>query len=73
MERKLITLKEACNYLGISRSHMYKLTSSKRIRHYKPSGKVIYFNVEDLNDYIKSSEVKSYDQINKILVEKYSK
>lgn len=73
MERKLITLKEACKYLGISRSQMYKLTSNKRIRHYKPNGKVIYFNVEDLNNYIESNEIQSNDQIKQIVTEKYVK
>ena len=73
MERELIRLEEACLFMGISKSQMYKLTSSKKIKHYKPNGKVIYFKIEDLVKFIETSEVMSNDQINQILYKKYTK
>ena len=42
--KEVLTTAEASAYLGLSESYLYKLTSSKRIPHYKPNGKLVYFN-----------------------------
>ena len=36
--KEVLTTAEASAYLGLSESYLYKLTSSKRIPHYKPNG-----------------------------------
>ena len=40
-KKKVLTLEEACDYAGISRSYLYKLTSTGAIPHSKPNGKLI--------------------------------
>lgn len=50
--KKVLTLEEACRYTGISRGYMYKLTSSERIPHSKPSGKMIYFDRKKLDSWL---------------------
>ena len=55
-QNEFLSFKEAVAYLGISSSTLYKLTSSKQIRYYKPKGK-IFFKKEDLTTYITQSEV----------------
>jgi excisionase family DNA binding protein len=50
-ETKFLSFKEAVTYLGISKSTLYKLTSSKQIRFYKPKGK-IFFKQEDLVSFM---------------------
>ena len=35
---------EACKYIGVSESLLYKLTAAKEVPHYKPRGKMLYFN-----------------------------
>ena len=50
--KEVLTLEEACQYTGISRSDMYKLTSSEKIPHFKPRGKLIYFEREKLNFWL---------------------
>jgi len=50
--KEVLTLEEACQYNGISRSYMYKLTSSEKIPYYKPRGKLIYFEREKLNSWL---------------------
>ncbi len=50
--KKVFTFQEACMYIGISESMLYKLTSSKEIPHYKPRGKMIYFAKEELDDWL---------------------
>jgi excisionase family DNA binding protein len=46
---QLMVFNDVCNYLNISRSHLYKLTSASLIPHYKPSGKMLYFKKSELN------------------------
>lgn len=52
MTKKILTLKEACLYIGLSKGTMYKLTMNKEIRHYKPNGKLIFFRVSDLDKFM---------------------
>ena len=50
-KNEFLSFKEAVAYLGISKSTLYKLTSSKQIRFYKPKGK-IFFKQEDLVSFM---------------------
>ena len=54
---KPLTLQQAAAYLDISPSHLYQLTSKQVIPHYKPGGKRIYFQMEDLNAYLLKNRV----------------
>lgn len=47
-----LNLNEASLYLGISQSFLYKLTSNNKIPHYKPNGKLIYFNRVELEEWM---------------------
>lgn len=53
MNKAVLTSAEAAEYVGISRSQLYKLTFSNRIPHYKPRGKMVYFDREELDDWMK--------------------
>lgn len=57
-ENEFLNFKDAVAYLSISASLLYKLTSSKQIKFYKPRGK-LFFKKEDLRSYITKSEVSS--------------
>jgi excisionase family DNA binding protein len=65
LNAKPLTVKEAAEYLNISVSHLYKLTSEGKIKHYKPTGGRLYFFQGDLNDFIKSDKVLSDDEISR--------
>ncbi|SDF15652.1 DNA binding domain-containing protein, excisionase family [Pricia antarctica] len=41
--KEVPTFEETFYYTGISRSYLYKLTSSGNIPHSKPNGKLIFF------------------------------
>ncbi|GAB4032928.1 helix-turn-helix domain-containing protein [Spirosoma gilvum] len=58
-----LTLEEAAAYAGLSVSHIYKLTSSGKIPHFKPSGKVIYFDRAELDAWMKRNRVKTTEEI----------
>lgn len=50
--KKVFTFQEACMYIGVSESMLYKLTSNKEIPHYKPRGKMLYFAKEELDAWL---------------------
>lgn len=50
MLREMFTVEEAADYLGVSKSQIYLMTSNKEITYYKPSGKVIYIDKRELDD-----------------------
>jgi len=58
-------LAEAAEYLSISRSHLYQLTSKGLIGHYKPAGKKLYFDKSDLDEYLRRNRVKPQWEIDK--------
>lgn len=47
-QKDILTFDEAVQFTGMSKSYMYKLTSAHKIPHYKPSGKMVYFNRGEL-------------------------
>ncbi|MEW6506160.1 MAG: helix-turn-helix domain-containing protein [Bacteroidota bacterium] len=49
---KPLTFKEACSYLGYAPSYLYKLTYRKVIPHYKPTGKMIFFSKNEIDEWI---------------------
>ena len=46
--KEVLTFDEACDYTGISRSYLYKLTASGKIPHSKPNGKMIFFDKDEI-------------------------
>ena len=55
---KPLTLNEAAQYLDISKSYLYKLTSATKIPHYKP-GKRVYFSKSELDAWLFRKPVKT--------------
>ncbi|MBL1121404.1 MAG: DNA-binding protein [Ignavibacteriae bacterium] len=58
---KPFTLIQAAEYLGLSTSYLYKLTSKNLIPHHKPTGKVIFFSKNELDEWVfnnKTEEAK---------------
>lgn len=52
MEKNILNLSEAANFTGYSKSHLYKLTHYRKIEHYKPNNKNIFFKKEDLEIFL---------------------
>lgn len=48
-----LTSQEAANYIGISLSQLYKLTSKSKIPYYKPQGKMVYFAKKELDEWMR--------------------
>lgn len=50
--KHVLGFSEACKYIGVSGSLLYKLTAAKEVPHYKPRGKMIYFNREEIDEWL---------------------
>lgn len=50
--KKALTFEEAVIYTGLSKSLMYKLTSTNGIPCYKPRQKLLYFDREELEKWL---------------------
>lgn len=62
-QKEILTIEEASEFLGLSTSRLYKMTSNKEIPHYKPGGKKIYLNRQELEQWIFNSRVDSINDI----------
>lgn len=61
--KEVLTTDEAAKYMGISKSYLYKLTMGQQIPHYKPMGKMCYFNRLELEQWLQSNRVSTSDEI----------
>ena len=59
LQKEILNINEAAKYLGISKSHLYKLTSGGEIPYYKPGGKLVYFNRKELDEWILTHKIHS--------------
>lgn len=62
--KEVLTAKEAANYMGISLSTLYKLTSAKKITYYVgKGGKLLYFALQDIIGFMAYCRVASDSEI----------
>lgn len=64
-KKEVLDLGEACQYLNVSASYIYKLTHTDRISHYIPTGKKIFFKRCELDEFILSNRQSSGAEIEK--------
>ncbi len=57
MAKTILNFKEAKDYTGLSSSQLYKLTRLNVIPCYRPTGRLIYFNREELDTWLMSNSV----------------
>ena len=61
--KEVLTSDEAAKYMGIARSYLYKLTMKQQIPHFKPMGKMCYFNRLELEQWLQRNRVATVDEI----------
>ena len=62
-QKTVLSLEEASVYTGLSKSHIYKLTSTGGIPCYKPTGKKLYFDKSELDEWMLRGKKLSQDEI----------
>ncbi|WP_428167857.1 helix-turn-helix domain-containing protein [Chryseobacterium sp.] len=70
VEKEILSFKEALVYLDVSPSLLYKLTSKRGIRYFKPNGGKIYFKKTDLEYWMLQNENKSKELLEEELLTK---
>lgn len=61
--KEVLTSDEAAQYMGISKSYLYKLTMRGEIPHYKPMGKMCYFNRAELEQWLQQNRCATATEI----------
>ncbi|WP_282196798.1 helix-turn-helix domain-containing protein [Alistipes finegoldii] len=60
--KNVLSFEEASRFLNLSKSYLYKLTSGNLIPHYKPQGKILYFEKTELETWLRQNPVKTRAQ-----------
>ena len=55
-DKKMLSMEEVCLLTGLSKSHVYKLNASDELPFYKPGGKIMFCNREDLDEYLRTDK-----------------
>lgn len=63
ISKNVLSFDEASKFLNLSKSYLYKLTSGNLIPHYKPQGKMLYFEKVDLEAWLRQNPIKPRAQI----------
>ena len=63
LQKTVLNFNEACKYLDVSPSHLYKLTSTKQIPHFCPQGKKLYFKREELDNWLQRNRQSAIEEI----------
>jgi len=57
--KNVLTLNDVALLTGLSKSHLYKLTCSRQIPHYKQNGKQMYFDKAEIEAWMKQNRVNT--------------
>lgn len=66
LQKAVLNFDEACKYLDVSPSHLYKLTSQKQIPHFCPQGKKLYFRRDEIDTWLQRNRQSAADEIDKL-------
>jgi excisionase family DNA binding protein len=70
LQKTVLNFNEACSYLDVSPSHLYKLTSTRQIPHFCPQGKKLYFNRTELDVWLQRNRQSTNEEIEQEVNEK---
>lgn len=62
-QKNVLNFEELAEYIGLSHSYLYKLTSKGDIPFYRPNGKQLYFKKEEIDAWLLRNRAKTNDEI----------
>lgn len=62
-QKEVLTIDEVGAYTGLSKSYLYKLTSTNQIPFYKPNNKMVYFNRVEIEEWLLQNRMKTVSEI----------
>jgi excisionase family DNA binding protein len=66
LNKDILNQNEAALYLGVSKSYLYKLTSSRTIPFYKPAMKLNYFSRAELDTWLLHNRLPTIKELSNI-------
>ena len=60
--KKVLNLNELAEYIGFSKSYVYKLTSQNLIPHSKPNGKAVFFDKDEIDKWLLNNSTITHQQ-----------
>ena len=60
--KTVLTFDDVALLTGLSKSHLYKLTCTNQIPHYKPAGKQLYFDRKEIEEWLKRNRVATEEE-----------
>ena len=67
-DKNILTVEGLMDYSGFSRKQIYKLTSTRRIPHYKPSGRKLFFKKDEIDEWITRGRVDPFDELSNEII-----
>jgi excisionase family DNA binding protein len=61
--KDVLTFDEVVVYTKLSKSYLYKLTSTGIIPHYKPQGKLCYFNKKEIDAWLQQNRISTVKEL----------
>lgn len=62
-QKTVLNFDEVAAYTGLSKSYLYKLTSTGGIPCYKPQGKMIYFNKTEIDNFLMQNRKATNEEL----------
>ena len=67
-DKNILTVEDVVNYTGFSQKQIYKLTSTRTIPHYKPSGRKLFFKKDEIDELITRWRLDPFDELSNEII-----
>ncbi len=57
--KNVLTIDDVAQLTGITKSTIYKLTCGRKIPHYKPNTKLLFFDKKEIEDWMRQNRVNT--------------
>lgn len=62
--KSMLSLDDVALLTGLSKGRLYKMTCTHQIPYYKPSGKRIYFDKEEVEKWMRQNRISTDQEVN---------
>ena len=66
--KNVLTFEDVALLTGMSKSHLYKLTSTRQIPFYKPNGKNVFFDRSEVEDWLRQNRATTEQEAQSMTV-----
>ena len=63
LQKNVLNLNDLALYTGFSKSFIYKLTSGRKIPFYRPSGKLLFFKRDEIDQWLLHKSVPTISNV----------